>query len=86
MIVEAEMSVVTLSEARQQLEELLDRVDAGEKVSILREGKAPIFLVPRDAAPQAFDWQALKVFTDSLPKSATPSVDVVRMLRDDARY
>ncbi|SCM78593.1 Prevent-host-death family protein [uncultured Pleomorphomonas sp.] len=81
------MGVVTLIEARNRLEELLDRVDAGEEVSILREGKAPVRLVARhDAEPRSFDWQALRAFTDSLPKSGTSSVDVVRQLRDDARY
>lgn len=78
------MGVVNLKEAREQLEDLLARVDAGEDVAILREGKAPVRLVLHPES--GFDWQELKSFTDSLPKSPEDAATLVRLLRDNARY
>lgn len=73
-----------LKEARDQLENLLARVDAGEDLAIVREGKAPVRLVLHPAS--SFDWQELKSFTDSLPNSSDSAAALVRKLRDDARY
>lgn len=78
------MGVVNLREAQDHLEDLLARVDAGEDVAIVREGKATVRLVLHPEP--GFDWQELKSFTDSLSKSPEGAAATVRKLRDDARY
>lgn len=37
---------VSVKEAQDKLEELLDRAEAGEEVVVTREGRPPVWLVP----------------------------------------
>lgn len=70
------MSVVPVSEARAALPELLDRVLAGEEVTITRHGQAVAVLVRPDAlrvrrADQAIaDAERLRILIDAARETA----------------
>jgi prevent-host-death family protein len=86
------MDGVTLAEAEAHLGELVSRAEAGETIEICRDGKAVVRLVAvepvhsSEGPRQAIDFAALKAFTDSLPFQEESSADIVRRMRDEARY
>ncbi len=86
------MDGVTLAEAEAHLSELVSRAEAGETIDICRDGKPVVRLVAVESAPlpngprQPIDFGALKAFTDTLPYQEESSADIVRRMRDEARY
>ncbi len=82
------MDSVSLTEAEGRLSELIDRVQAGEDINITRDGKAVARLsalapVPKPKKLEPIDIEALRKFTDSMPRSKQSAVDLVRAMRDD---
>ncbi|MBX4955905.1 type II toxin-antitoxin system Phd/YefM family antitoxin [Rhizobium lentis] len=73
---------VSLAEATAHLSELLNRVEAGETVEILRHGKPVAQLVPVN------DVERLKALTASMKPPAEPvnSAAIIRDMRDTDRY
>lgn len=74
------MDAVNLADAKARLSELIDRVEAGETVDILRRGKLVAKLTPPEPARQAIDWEALDKLRASLPYDPTNSVVEMRKL------
>ena len=81
---EEHMNKVNVKEARENLRSLLDRVAAGEQVSILRRGKEVARLVPPMGDGRRLP--SLESFRTSIsPKGKTLSNEVVRS-RQKERY
>lgn len=81
------MESYSVAEAKAHLSELLDRVEAGEEVSITRRGKVVARVVADKAKkkrqgglPSMADLRA------TMPISPVSTEDFIRQLRDDARY
>ena len=89
------MDVVRLGEGRWELDELVERAEAGETVDIMREGRVVAKMVPaepgrpekRESHPSwkeaGVDWDEIERFAKTLPHDPTNSV--VEM-RKKARY
>ena len=75
------MREVNVRDTRTRLAELLDAVEAGEGVTIVRRGSPIARLVPHDAAGAPFpDRSALRA---SLPEMRASAADTVRSLREE---
>ena len=76
------MPEVNVRDTRDQLARLLDAVEAGEEVVVTRRGTPVARLVPVDADMMTPfpDRSALRA---ALPPMRSPTVDVVRTLRED---
>lgn len=77
------MRTVNVSETREHLAELLDAVEAGEEVLIVRRDRPVARLVPAASAMRPFP--SRRALRDALPPMREDAVDVVRALRDDDR-
>ena len=81
------MGAYTVAEAKARLSEILNRVEAGERVTITRRG-APVATVvrPSKAAastlPRQIDWNAIAAFRRTLPRSRMPASDLIRKMRE----
>ncbi|RWX08169.1 type II toxin-antitoxin system Phd/YefM family antitoxin [Rhizobium hidalgonense] len=82
------MASVNLAEAKAHLSELLNRVEAGETVEILRHGKPVAQLVPVKTPKKPIDVERLRSLTASMKPPAEPvdSATFVRNMRDTDRY
>jgi len=80
------MTVVKLADAKAHLSELIDRVEAGETVSITRHGKAVAQLVPAKPARKPINFAELKALTDAQPYQNESAGDFIRRMRDEDRY
>ncbi len=77
------MESINLADAKAHLSELIDRVEKGETIEILRRGKPVARLVAADRPRKAIDIAALRALTDSLPYQSESSVDIIRRMRDE---
>ncbi len=75
------MAKVNVREAREQLPDLLDRVEHGEEVVVVRRGKPVARLVPVEHAAKRLP--SLSQFRQSIGSKGTSSVDLVRRERDE---
>ncbi len=80
------MDAVSLSEAKAHLSALVDRVEAGETVDIMRRGKLAARLVPAEMPKKKVDVAALRAHLASMPYQEQSSADFVREMRDSDRY
>ena len=85
------MGVIKIDDIRDRIEELVSRAEAGETILIETDGKTVARLegiVPIDGevTATAFDWDALRRFTEAQPMQEEPAGDFIRRLRDEARY
>ena len=80
------MSEVSIVEAKAKLSELVDRVAAGERVSITRRGKPVAVLGPAGRQLKPIDVEALRAFTKGMPRQKETAGKIMRRMRDDARY
>jgi prevent-host-death family protein len=76
------MVTVTLSEAKVQLSELLDRVEAGETVMITRRGQPVAQLCSLSAGKQPV--RSLAAFRAKMPRLRKPSAVLLREMRDES--
>lgn len=80
---------LNLADAKARFSEVVNRAEAGESVDILRRGKLVARVVPievDETDKERIDIQDLKQFVATLPLSKTPAAELVRQMRDDARY
>ena len=80
------MNSTSLAEAKAHLSELIERVEAGETISITKRGKHVAILTAPQRARQRVDVAALRALTDNLPPQPESAGDFVRRLRDEDRY
>lgn len=78
------MRTVNVSETREHLAQLLDAVEAGEEVLIVRRDRPVARLVPVPAAMSPFP--SRRELREALPAMDEDADAVVRALRDDERY
>lgn len=78
------MDTYGVAEAKARLSDILERVEAGERVTVTRRGVAIAVISPvrPTGATGAIDWKALADFRATLPKSKTSAVRLVRAMRD----
>jgi prevent-host-death family protein len=72
----------TASEARPSFGALLDRVEAGEEVTITRRGRPVARIVPF-APRKPLDFERLAAFRATMPRLSRPSVELLRAMRDE---
>ncbi|QKK02908.1 MAG: type II toxin-antitoxin system prevent-host-death family antitoxin [Pseudomonadota bacterium] len=75
-----------LKDAKARLSELIERARAGETVTISRRGKVVAQLTASPPARQPVDLGALQALTRRLPRAEREAGELIRDLRDDARY
>ena len=77
------MSEMSVAQAKAHLSEILDRVEAGETVTITRRGR-PVARVSGIAAPKKpIDLEALRKFRESQPMSERSAAEMIREMRDE---
>jgi prevent-host-death family protein len=81
---EEDMVQVSVGEVRKNLRDLIERVEAGEEVVILRRGKEVARLVPPKREPKRFP--DLSEFRASIKLKGEPVSETVIRERRDARY
>lgn len=77
---------VSLGEAEARLSELILAVESGETVDITRRGERVATLSPVRPSAAPIDVAWLQRVTDSMPYGDAEACDLVRQMRDDARY
>ena len=79
------MVTVNLARAKASLSELLDKVEAGEKVVITRHGRpvAHVSPVARPKQPLRLRLQALAEFRAAMPRLRRPSAELLRAARNE---
>lgn len=81
------MSRVSLAEAETQLDTLIDRVAAGDTVTITRHGRAVARLTAiHDEPRKPVDLDALRALTAGMPVQDEGAAAFVRAMRDGARF
>ena len=75
------MPSINLAEAKAHLSELVSKAENGEETIIMRRGEAVAKLVPIAMPKKPLRSRA--AFRATLPKAKTPSVDLIRQLRDE---
>ena len=79
-------STTNLKDAKARLSELIERARAGETVTISRRGKVVAQLTASPSARKPVNLEALRALTRRLPRSQREAGELIRDLRDDARY
>lgn len=78
------MTTINVRDARESISQLLDLVQTGEEVIILRRGKPVARLIGPERTGGSFpDRSQLRKSIPPMPQSAA---EMVRSLRDDERY
>jgi prevent-host-death family protein len=75
------MISVSETDARANLETLLDKVKAGEEVLVTRSGKPVARIVPIPRKPLALE--ELAAFRATMPSLGRPSAEILREIRDE---
>lgn len=80
------MEAINLTEAKAHLSALLDRVEAGEEIEIVRRGKTVARLVPPERKLKKFDAAALRRMSEGLTPQKQGAAEFIREMRDSDRY
>lgn len=80
------MDSYNLADAKAHFSELVDRVEAGETVDIMRRGKLVARLTPIEKPKQPIDWDAIRAHTEAQPMQPQGAADFIREMRGSARY
>ena len=80
------MDVVTLADAKAHLSELVDRIEAGDSIDITRRGKPVARLTAVGRPRKPIDMEMLQSVTATMPRETESAADLVRSMRDGARY
>lgn len=73
---------VNLTDAKAHLSELIDRVEAGQTIDIIRHGKLVARVVPVEAQKEPIDVDALRARAKSIPYQHESAADLIRTMRD----
>ena len=80
------MAAINLADAKAHFSELVDRVEAGETVDILRRGKLVARLTPPERPRQPISLAEMQAITGIVPPSDEPADTFIRSMRDSDRY
>ena len=78
------METISVREMRERIAKVLDRVQSGEEVTVLRRGKPVARIVKPVAEHGAF--RSRKGLREAIPPMRRASRDEVREQRDDERF
>lgn len=83
------MSIVKINDIKDQVEELVTRVQAGETILIEKDGQTVARIVavaeePSRAKSGKIDITALRDFTRSLPPAKESAEELIRRMRDES--
>ena len=84
MIDQKTYTEVSVAEAKAKLSEILTRVEQGEEIVITRRGKPVATLSQAKKTFKPFSSHAELLAAQ--PKAKTSSADILRAMRDEARY
>lgn len=85
MTVEVSRSV-SVAEAKAHLSELIAAAEAGERIEITRRGKPVVELTGMNKPKRPIDLEWLLSVTANMKSPSVDSADLIRKMRDDARY
>ncbi len=77
------MLTINLAQAKAQLSELLDKVEAGEEVTITRHGHPVARLAAVVPKRQPIDFESLEAFRATMPPWPKNSAELIREMRDE---
>lgn len=78
------MQKINIKEARREISRLLDEVNAGEEIIILRRGKPVARLTQVDAQePKSLEFPDRSAFRSKLPPMKQDSASLIRDIRDE---
>lgn len=77
---------VSVAEAKAHLSELLDAVEKGEHVEITRRGRPVADMVPKEAALTPLTVEFFDEVTAGMTSPQADSAQLIRMMRDGARF
>lgn len=80
------MDRINLADAKAHLSELLDRVEAGDTIEITRRGKPVARLSAADKPRKPIEAKLLQALTDTLPPQTEGTAELIRRMRDGARW
>lgn len=80
------MDNINLADAKAHLSELVDRVEAGEDVTITRRGKPAARLIPCHTPRQKIDLKSLSNLTKMQAVQPKTAAEFVRAMREGDRY
>lgn len=80
------MAQVNLADVKTHLSELVERVEAGETVQILKRGKPVAEIVPIKKPRKPIDLEALRLLRESQPRQELDAGTFLRDMRDSERY
>ena len=87
------MQTVTLDEAKAHLGHLIERVEAGEEITITKRGRPVVRLVAAaqaaeviGASPARQQLPSLADLRARMPEQTEPAGEFIRRLRDSDRY
>ena len=78
------MLTVSLEKAEARLSELLDKVETGEKIVIIRRGKAIAHLSPIADPKRPLPLRGLAEFRATAPRLRRPSAALLREIRNES--
>lgn len=76
------MERINLAVAKARLSEIVDRVEAGESIEIVRRGKPAARLVPPLLEKKPVDVAALRLAASKTPYQHENAADLIRKMRD----
>ena len=79
------MVAVNLAQAKAHLSELLDKVEAGEEVTITRHGRPVANIISVKRSKRPLDLKKLAEFRAAMPPLRQPSAELLREARDEER-
>jgi prevent-host-death family protein len=77
------MSEISVAQAKARLSEILNRVEAGETVTITRRGRPVAKLSAVDAPKKPIDFEALRRLRESMPPLERSAAEIIREMRDE---
>jgi prevent-host-death family protein len=82
-IIEDPMVTVNLAQAKANLSELLDKVEAGEEVTVTRRGHPVAHIRPAAPPRKPLRLKDLAAFRATMPPLQRSSADLLRQARDE---
>jgi prevent-host-death family protein len=78
------MDSFSVAETKAHLSDILDRIEAGERITVTRRGTPIAMITPvgDKATAATVDWRAISEFRKTLPKSDVSAAALVRKMRD----
>nr|WP_302675309.1 type II toxin-antitoxin system prevent-host-death family antitoxin [Sphingomonas sp. CL5.1] len=86
MVRSVALDSINLADAKAHLSELIDRVEDGESIEILRRGKPVARLSSAHRAARPVIAAELRALTSGIKPQRTSAAEVVREMRDGDRY